>query len=89
MRRKSALKLRQEFGAVLDQMSTSGAQPIIIDKNSVPVAVLISYEDYLKRYFEEQSSKDRENLLERFRVTAKPSKISTTDLLRDIRYNND
>ena len=85
---KSALQFRQEFGAVLDQMERGGA-PIIIERNSEAIAVLVSYETFQKRFIEHQTTAARAQLLERFKSARRPSAVATLDLIRELRYGRE
>jgi prevent-host-death family protein len=84
MKTVNALKLRQKLGAVLRSLETSG-QPILIERNSKPAAVLISIDDYQKRFVDREADQKRKDLVEvilktRLRV---PAGRSTLDLVRE------
>lgn len=85
LQRKGALQLRQEFGLILSQME-QGADPLIIERNSSPVAVLLPYSLFMKRFVEHQSQGERNELLERFKSAQKKSKKSSLEILRELRY---
>jgi prevent-host-death family protein len=84
MKTVNALKLRQKLGAVLRSLETSG-QPILIERNSKPAAVLISIDDYQKRFVDREADQKRKELVEiilktRLRV---PAGRSTLDLVHE------
>jgi prevent-host-death family protein len=82
-----SLMLRQQFGAVLDKMR-DGADPIIIEKNSTPIAVLMPYELFKQRFIELQSEEDKHQLLNKFLSAKKTYQKDTTSLIRDLRYGS-
>jgi len=84
MKTVNALKLRQKLGAVLRSLETSG-QPILIERNSRPAAVLISIDDYQKRFADREADQKRKDLVEiilKTRLKA-PAGRSTLDLVRE------
>lgn len=85
MKTKKALDFRQQFGSILDDMG-KGSEPVIIEKNSKPVAVLISYDLFRQRFIDFQNEKERQDLLSRFKHSLKTSEYSSTDIVRELRY---
>lgn len=81
----NALKIRQKFGEVLKLLQKNNG-PIIVEKNHKPVAVLISFEDFQKRFIDYQEKKRRDEIIERMRISPTKTKYNTLDLLRSIRY---
>jgi prevent-host-death family protein len=84
MRTVNALKLRQQLGSVLRALQESG-RPILIERNSKPAAVMISLEDYQKRFVDREADEKRKEMVEvilktRLRL---PAGKSTLDLLRE------
>jgi len=84
MKSVNALKLRQQLGSVLRSLETSG-QPILIERNSKPTAVLISLDDYQKRFVDREADQKRKDMVEiilktRLRL---PAGKSTLDLLSE------
>ncbi len=80
----NALKLRQQLGSVLRSLQESG-RPILIERNSKPTAVLISLDDYQKRFVDREADEKRKEMVEvilktRLRL---PAGKSTLDLLRE------
>jgi prevent-host-death family protein len=58
MKTVNALKLRQQLGSVLKELQASG-RPVLIERNSRPAAVLISLEDYQKRFVDREADDKR------------------------------
>lgn len=83
---KNALKIRQEFGAVLDELE-DGGNPVVIERRSKPIAVLVPYDVFKERFLEHQSSEDRAATLSRFRAALKKAKVRSIDEIRDLRYD--
>ena len=67
MRTVNALELRNRLGAVLDDLERTG-EPIILSKGRQPRAVLISLEDFNRRFVDGQTEDRRKQLLERVRA---------------------
>ena len=63
MKSVNALKLRQQLGSVLRALEASG-QPILIERNSKPAAVLISLEDYQMRFVDREADLKRKEMVE-------------------------
>ena len=82
MKTVNALKLRQQLGTVLKSLETSG-QPVLIERNSKPAAVLISLEDYQKRFVDREADEKRKRMVETLMKTRLklPEGKSTLDLL--------
>lgn len=84
MKTVNALRLRQQLGSVLRSLEASG-QPILIERNSKPAAVLISLEDYQKRFVDREADEKRKEMVEvllRTRLRL-PAGKSTLDLLHE------
>lgn len=84
MKSINALKLRQQLGSVLKSLETSG-QPILVERNSKPAAVLISLDDYQKRFVDREADQRRKDLVEAILKTRlrPPAGKSTLDLLHE------
>ncbi len=80
----NALKLRQQLGSVLRSLQENG-RPILIERHSKPAAVLISLEDYQKRFADREADEKRKQMVEMILRTRLqlPSGKSTLDLLRE------
>ncbi len=84
MKTVNALKLRQQLGSVLRGLQESGC-PVLIERNSKPAAVLISLEDYQRRFVDREADEKRKEMVEailKTRLRLPPGK-STLDLLRE------
>ena len=84
MKSINALKLRQQLGSVLKSLQASG-QPILVERNSKPAAVLISLEDYQKRFVDREADQRRKDLVDAILKTRlrSPAGKSTLDLLHE------
>lgn len=86
MLKANALQLRQSLGAILKKLQ-SGKQPILIERNSKPAAVLITLEDYQKRFVDREADEKRKNLVRRIKElrTSPPEGFQSVDLIRELR----
>ncbi len=84
MKTVNALKLRQQLGSVLRSLQESG-RPVLIERNSKPAAVLISLEDYQKRFVDRDADEKRKDMVALILKTRLqlPAGKSTLDLLRE------
>ena len=82
----NALALRQNLGSVIDQLQKNG-EPILVEKGRQPVAVLISIEDYKKRFVDVIADIERRELVNRIRAANinLPAKKSSLEIVREIR----
>jgi len=85
MKRVNALQMRQSVGKVLRQLE-KGGEPVIIERRRRPAAVLISLDDYEKRFADRDADEKREEIVRRIRALRfkAPSGKTTLDLLRDL-----
>jgi prevent-host-death family protein len=86
MQKTNALKLRQNLGAIIDRLRKSG-EPILVEKGRQPVAVLISLEDYEKRFVDVAADLKRRELVEKIRKAGikLPRGKSSLDIVRELR----
>lgn len=86
MEKTNALKLRQNLGAVIRKLKTIG-KPILVEKGREPVAVLISLEDYKKRFVDQTADELRTQIVQEIKgIKLKlPSHIKSVDLVRELR----
>ena len=86
----NALEIRNHLGRVLDQLEKTG-EPILVSKGRHVRAVLISPEDYQRRFLDHQAEERRQELLERTRALRKPAidGVSSLDVLRKLRGYTD
>ena len=82
----NALELRQSLGRVLQRLKRTG-QPILLEKDRKPAAVIISLEDYRKRFVDVEADRLRNEMVERIRRAElrTPKGVSSLDLLREVR----
>ena len=64
MRQVNALKIRNHLGEVLEALRTDG-EPILISKGRKIAAVLITPEQYQRRFLDHQTEEQKRKMLER------------------------
>ncbi len=86
MQKTNALQLRQNMGAVVARLIATG-EPILLEKDRTPVAVLISLEDYKKRFVDVDADISRRQLVTEIKDARikLPKDTSSLDLVRSIR----
>jgi len=86
MKKVNALELRQNLGKVLRSLEKDG-EPVVIERQRQPAAVLISLADYQKRFVDKDADQKRRGIVERIRELefAAPRGKTTLDLLRKVR----
>jgi PHD/YefM family antitoxin component YafN of YafNO toxin-antitoxin module len=86
MQKVNALQLRQSLGRVLQRLARTG-EPILLEKDRKPAAVIISLEDYRKRFVDVEADRTRIEMVERIKRAElrTPTGVSTLDLLREVR----
>jgi prevent-host-death family protein len=86
MEKVNALKLRNNLGEILDRLSTKG-DPILISKGRKIRAVLVTPEDFERRFLDVKAQEEKDQLLELFKSLRKRKKVSIPSLkvLRQLR----
>ena len=86
MHQVNALTIRNRLGEVLDQLEADG-RPILISRGRKVRAVLVSLEDFRKRFVDVQAEEERERFLERVRDlrAKKVEEMDSVVLLRQLR----
>lgn len=86
MKKTNALQMRQSLGKVLKRLKATG-EPILVEQDRKPAAVLISLEDFQKRFVDRVADRNRKELVERIkRAKIKlPAGKTSLDLIREIR----
>ncbi len=86
MIKANALEIRNNFGSILKKLSKSG-QAVLIEKDRKPAAVLISLEDYQKRFVDKEADSKREEVIQKIKSSKlKLSKGKTSlDILCELR----
>lgn len=86
MKKTNALQMRQSLGKVLKRLKATG-EPILVEQDRKPAAVLISLEDFQKRFVDRVADRNRKELVERIkRARIKlPTGKTSLDLIREIR----
>ncbi|HXW60735.1 MAG TPA: type II toxin-antitoxin system Phd/YefM family antitoxin [Myxococcota bacterium] len=86
MEKANALQLRQHMGRIVQRLKDKG-EPILIEKDRKPVAVLISLEDYQRRFVDIDADIKRRELIEEIKQAKirLPKRVSSLDLIRSLR----
>jgi hypothetical protein len=70
----NALKIRNQFGEVLDLLDKE-KEPILITKSKKIRAVLIRYEDFQTRFLDKQAEEEKKQFIEQIKSHVAPSLI--------------
>ena len=86
MEKVNALKLRNNLGEILDRLNANG-KPILVSKGRKIRAVLVTPEDFEKRFLDVKAREEKERLLQQFKALRKRKKESASSLevLRKLR----
>jgi PHD/YefM family antitoxin component YafN of YafNO toxin-antitoxin module len=86
MEKVNALQLRQSLGRVLQRLHKTG-RPILLEKDRKPAAVLISLEDYRKRFVDVEADRLRTEMVERIKRAElrAPKGMTSVDLVHEVR----
>lgn len=86
MIKTNALEIRNNFGSILKKMSKTG-ESVLIEKNRKPAAVLISLEDYQKRFVDREADSMRKELVQKIKASKLklPKGTSSLNILRELR----
>lgn len=76
------------MGSVLKNLKLK-QEPLIIERNKDPVAVLISYETFKARFVDLQEKAKVNKLVSSFKANLKPTKRDPVAILRELRYGED
>jgi len=86
MEEVNALKIRNNLGKILDRLNKSG-EPILISKNRKIRAVLVTPEQFERRFLDWQAQDERQRFLAAMKQLKKSRKgnITTLAVLRKLR----
>jgi len=86
MRTVNALKIRNHLGEVLDSLEKDG-EPILLSKGRKIRAVLITPEEFKKRFLDKQIEEEKKKLLQRIKDFRADSVIKkdSINVLRSLR----
>jgi PHD/YefM family antitoxin component YafN of YafNO toxin-antitoxin module len=86
MEQVNALAIRNKLGEILDRLTTTG-EPILVSKGRKLRAVLVTPEDFEKRFLDYKVKEDKKRLLDQLHTLRKEKKGSTDSmsLLRQLR----
>lgn len=86
MKEINALKLRNNLGEILDQLNKTG-EPVVISKGRKVKAVLITPEQFEKRFLDYQAEEKKKEILEKI-LALRADRIGDRDsvaVLRELR----
>ena len=86
MKEINALKLRNNLGEILDQLNKTG-EPVVISKSRKAKAVLITPEQFEKRFLDYQAEEKKKEMLEKM-LALRADRIGDKDsvaVLRELR----
>ena len=85
MKTVSALDLRQSLGRVLKKLAKTG-EPMVLTKDRKPAAVLISLEDYKRRFVDVEADQLRVDLVDQIKAAnLKSPKGTTLQMVKKLR----
>jgi len=85
----NALKIRNNLGEILDRLNATG-EPILISKGRKLRAVLVTPQDFEKRFLDYKVKEDKKRLLDRMHALKRKNKepVKSIELLRQLRGYN-
>ena len=86
MLRVNALELRQSLSKIIAKLKKTG-EPILLEKGRVPAAVIISLEDFKKRFVDKSADEKRRHLQNKILSLARISNVSESaeEVIRGLR----
>ena len=79
MEEVNALKIRNNLGEILDRLDEKG-EPILVSKGRKIRAVLVTPEQFEKRFLDYKTQQDKERLLDSLKRLRKRKKVKQTSL---------
>jgi len=82
----NALEVRNHLGEILDRLEKTG-EPVMVSKGRRVRAVMVTPEDFQKRFLDRQAEEKRREFLERARGFRAPSREDrpSLEVLRELR----
>jgi len=86
MKTINALAVRNNLGKILQELEET-QEPVLVSKGRKIRAVLISVEDFQRRFVDKQADEQRKNLLKKIQELKAPrcGALDSLEILRDIR----
>jgi PHD/YefM family antitoxin component YafN of YafNO toxin-antitoxin module len=86
MKTVNALKIRNHLGEVLEELNKTG-KPILVSKGRKIQAVLITPDQFKKRFLDHQAEEEKKRLMEIIKASRAKSKESkdSLEVLRELR----
>ena len=79
MKTTNAIEVRRSLGKVLSLLA-KGGEPVLVERNGKPAAVLISIEDYRERFADGQAAEERLQLVEEILASRVPARGKQTSV---------
>jgi prevent-host-death family protein len=89
MQKATALELRQKMGSLVKKLQETG-EPILLEKDRKPVAVIISLEDYKRRFVDIDADIRRREIIDEIKKARikLPKNVNSLDIITAIRSGN-
>ena len=84
MQTTNALEVRRSLGKVLRRLSRGG-EPIVVERNGKPAAILISVSDFRERFADVEAADERRKLVEEILAMRKRAKPASRKAVEEIR----
>ena len=84
MEEVNALKIRNNLGEILDRLNNKGG-PILVSKGRKIRAVLVTPEQFKKRFLDWEAEEEKDRFLDTVRRLRKRGKLSSLAILRQLR----
>ena len=87
MRKTNALEMRRNLGKVLRDLERH-REPVLVERNREPKAVLISIEDFRERFVDKVAAAEREHLIAEILASARRAqraRKSAVSMVRELR----
>ena len=82
----NALELRQSLTKIIKKLQRTG-EPILLEKGRKPAAVIISLEDFKRRFVEKEADEERRRVVQKILNLSRKSSVTETaeEILRTLR----
>jgi prevent-host-death family protein len=89
MQKATALQLRQNLGSLIKKLKETG-EPILLEKDRKPVGVIISLEDYKRRFVDIDADLRRREIIDEIKKAQikLPKNMNSLDIITSIRSGN-
>jgi antitoxin Phd len=84
MQTTNALEVRRSLGKVLSRLARKG-EPILVERNGKPAAILISIEDFRERFADIEAAEERKQLVEEILAMRERPSRSARNAVEEVR----